>query len=336
MENQPNENGNIKKLALKILTEKTAYAFEGGGVLGAGHAGALVRLYELGGLKQIDYVVGTSVGSIISMALACGATTYYIKEKLFDLNLNRFEDGGNFISKAFRFIFSYGIHKGDELERFAEEILTDLTDNPNITFLQAYERFGTHLTITYLSSRYRRTKYADHITSPDLPIKKAVRWSSTIPFFFKASRHYNKNRELYDLLVDGGVMDNYPLHVLKEQNQSPQSILGFKLCDNNERNEYQAIKDDTIDQEVDHGLPQNIKDFSVGLLDILRHQALRYHVHKEDWKLTCKIDIGSYKTTDFTMTEDDKLWLYNSGRDAVDQHLSEIESLLISGSYPLE
>jgi len=326
------EDMNNKELALKILTEKSSFAFEGGGILGVAHTGALVRLFELGGLSAIRCVVGTSVGSIISMALACGATTHYIKQKLFDLDLTRFEDGGNFIARFLRFIFRYGIHKGNSVENFAEEILTDLTQNPDITFLEAYKRFGTHLTITYLSTRHKKTKYADHITSPDLQIKKAVRWSSTIPYFFKASRRYNQNR-LIDLIVDGGVMDNYPLHVLREQHRSPIDILGFKLCDNNEKDEYQAIKDNTVDQDIDHGIPGNIKDFSLRLLDILREQALRYHVKDSDWKLTCKIDIGKYTTTDFNITEEDKLWLYNSGRKAVDKYLLEIEDLLTRGEY---
>ena len=198
---------NNKELALKILTEKTSFVFEGGGVLGAAYAGALIRLYELGGLETVIYLVGSSVGSIIVMALACKATTYYIKQILFQLNFNRFEDGGNIISRFFRFLFRYGIHKGDQLERFAEEVLTDLTGNPDITFAEAHERFGTHLTIPYLSIRYKKTKYADHITSPNIPIKTAVRWSSSIPIFFQAARRY-RNRQLIDIILDAGVADN--------------------------------------------------------------------------------------------------------------------------------
>ena len=138
---------NNKELALKILQEKTSYAWEGGGVLGVAHAGALVRLYEFGGLNKKKFVVGSSVGSIISMALACGATSHYIKTKVLELNPNRFNDGGNIISRFFRLIFRSGLHKGDQIEVFAGEVLNDLTGNSNITFSEAYDKYGVYLTV---------------------------------------------------------------------------------------------------------------------------------------------------------------------------------------------
>jgi len=324
-----------QELALKILQEKTAYAFEGGGVLGIGHAGALVRLFELGGMAKKTHLVGTSVGSIITMALACGASSDYIQEKMVGLDLKKFEDGGNIIRKICRFIFKFGWHRGNTIEMFAEEILEDLGEDPNITFRQAYDKYGYHSTITYLSVRHKKTKYADYINTPDLPIKVAVRWSSTIPYFYKPVRYYRR-RELIDMIVDGGVMDNYPIHVLREQGCDPVNILGFKLCGTDEFNEYTAIKNETDDEDVDYGIPhRNIKKYSLTMIDILRHQALRYHVHKEDWKLTCKINIGSFTTTDFDMREQDKIWLFEEGRKAIDNYLAEIEELLDQGIYPL-
>lgn len=327
-DNHDNQMTN-KELGLKILQEKTCFCFEGGGILGYVYAGAIIRLYELGGLNSISHAVGSSVGSIASIALACEATPYYIKKKILGMNLLRFEDGGNIFSRFFRLIFRYGSHKGKEIEKFVGEILEDLTGNKDLTFSQAYERFGTHLTVTYLSTRYKKTKYADHITTPDLKIKEVARWSSTIPLFFQASRRYNKHRDLLDTISDGGIADNYPIHILKDQGCDPIKILGFKLFNTGE-NKY-----DQPDQNKDYGNPKNVIQYVLRLVEILREQALRYHVHKEDWKLTCKIDVGEYQTTDFDISEEGKLWLYNSGVKAVDDHLAEIEDLLDKGEYPL-
>lgn len=330
-----NERPN-KELALKILTEKNALVFEGGGVLGVAHAGALLRLYELGGLNTLTNVVGTSVGSLVSMGLACGATPYYIKSVIFGMNLERFKDGGCILTQLFRFIFKYGLHKGDVIEEFAGEVLKELTGNSDITFKEAYERFGTHLTITYLSTRQEKTMYADHITEPDLMIKTAARWSSTIPLFYKGARRYRYiskwRRELMDIIVDGGVGDNYPIHVLREQNCNSKYILGFKLFNDGEPNQYNG----EITTEVfDKGNVKHVVGYGWRIVDFLRAQALRYHVHKEDWKLTCKINVGNFQTTDFEISESDKIWLYNSGREAMDKHLLEIEKLLDKGKYPL-
>ena len=324
---------NNKALALEILQNKTGLVFEGGGILGICHGGALIRLYELGGLKHIEYLVGTSVGSIISTGLALGASSYYIKSKLFSMDTSRVEDGGNIFSKICRFFFKFGVNKGDYIETFIEEIINDLTGNKNITFQEAYDLTGIHLTIPYLSVKEKRTKYADYINTPILHIKTAVRWSSTMPFVFKPNRIYNKGK-LSDLILDGGILDNYPLHVLKDQECNSRNIIGFKLCDKTEMDQYKQYSDDNNGDEGNENLSTNLVDFTVDLFEILYQKLMGSHVHKDEWKLTCKIDIGKYKSTDFNLTDEDKMWLYNSGRDAVDKHLEEIEEMLNNNDYP--
>jgi len=316
------------ELALKILTEKIGYAFEGGGVLSIGHAGSLIRLYELGGLKTIKFAVGTSSGSIIAIALALGATSYYIKSKLFSIDLTRFEDGGTILSKIYRLFTKWGLNKGDYIEEFIGEILQDLTGNSEITFKEAYDITGVHLTIPYLSVKEKRTKYADHIITPNLKIKQVARWSWSIPYFFAANQKYLYNKRV-DTVIDAGILDNYPLHVLKDQDCRSRDIIGFKLYDKSELSQYKPIPEkDTKD------LPTNIFNYSKNILEILYQKLLGTHISKDEWKLTCKIDIGKYKTTDFNLSYDDKLWLFNSGYQAIDDHLKEIESLLNNSEYP--
>ena len=318
-----------RELALKILKEKTSLCFTGGGILGFAIAGAIVRLYELGGLDTVDHAVGSSVGSLIALALVCKATPYYIEDKIMNMDLNSFQDGGNIIFRAFRFLFRYGIHKGDQIEVFAGEILKDLTGNDVITLQEIHNKYNNKLTITYLSTLYKKTKYADHITDPVLQGKTIARWSSGIPLFFKGARRYTGvgcyNKRLVDIISDGGIADIYPLHILREQGCNPVKILGFKFYNNGEN----------ANEEKDYGNPKNIAEYGWRLVDVLREQALKYHVHKEDWKLTCKINVGKYKTTDFNLTREDKLWLYNSVREAMDNHLKDIEELLDRGEYPL-
>lgn len=311
-----------KNQALEILQAKDKLCFEGGGVLGYAYAGAMIRLRELGGLSlPITHAAGSSVGSITSIALAAGATPEYIKAKILNMDLTRFKDGGNLVARFFRLVFRYGSHKGDQVEEFVREILQDLLGNADITFQQLYDQTGTVLTIPYVSTRYKKTMYANHLTEPDRKIKDAARWSSTIPLFFQASR-LSKCKRLEDLLVDGGVTDNYPIHVLRDQD--PKKVLGFKLI---------SAGPKEADGVVDYGIPKHVVDYVYRLVEILREQALRYHVAAEDWKLTCKIDVGTFKTTDFDLSEEDKLWLYNSGVAAVDKHLEEIENMLREGTY---
>ncbi len=72
------EDYNYINQAKEIIKNKSAFVFEGGGVLGIAEVGALAKLKEMGLLNKIQNVVGTSVGSIIAAALGCGATVDYI------------------------------------------------------------------------------------------------------------------------------------------------------------------------------------------------------------------------------------------------------------------
>jgi predicted acylesterase/phospholipase RssA len=217
---------NNKELALKILTEKTAYVFCGGGVLGIAHVGALCRLYELGGLRNIKSVTGSSIGSVVASALACGATTDYLKSKMSNVNLNKFKDGNGLICMFFRFLFKYGLYKGDQVTLFIKEVIRDLTGDENTTFLNNYNKTGIHLTTTYLSMKQQKTLYIDHNNEPDLSIAKASKWSSTMPAFFKAEKIYKSGR-LFDCAIDGGTIDNYPLHLAREQGYKSSEIISI-------------------------------------------------------------------------------------------------------------
>jgi len=319
--------------AIKIISNKKALCFEGGGVLGVGHVGALSRLYELGGLNEITHVVGTSVGSFLAAALACGASVQYAENELFGLNLKGFKDGSKFILfNLFRFLSKWGLYEGEKIEEFGGKIMNDLTGNAEITFQEAYDKFGIRLTIVYLSCNLKKTMYADHILTPNQQIKRAIRKSSAIPAYFAAVPEKEKGK-VTQFFVDGGVTDNYPIHVLKDQGCPIDDIMGFKLCNDREFNEYKEDKGEEVD-DIDYGRPKNALDHVMRLIDIVHAQAIRYHVHKEDWKITTKINIGELSTTDFDITEEQKLWIYEEGRKAMDVHVQEVANLLSKSKYP--
>lgn len=343
MENTYNTNNttiNFITEATSILVNKTALCFEGGGVLGCAHVGALRALNDIGGLKRITHVVGTSVGSIIAAAIGCAATIDYIEPNFFNLNLNSFKDGSCCLGNLFRLISKgsekrkgYGWYKGDRIENFAGQMMKDLTGNENITFLEAYEKYKIRLTIVYFSTNYNKTRYADYKTSPSMQIKKAIRMSSAIPVFFSAvwKDRVGKSKEVF---VDGGITDNFAIHVLKDQGCTLNSILGFKLCSIVEFNEYKEDMGDDV-EEIDNGPSTNIYNHVMNMIGVVHNQALRYHVHEEDWNVTVKIDIGTYKTTDFAITQDQEKWLYNQGKLALNNHINDVAQLLKSNTYPL-
>jgi NTE family protein len=323
---------NFIEQAKEILINKSCLCFEGGGVLGIGHIGALSRLKELGGLKNISHVVGTSVGSFLAAGLACGASYEYISKIFLGLDLEKFKDQSNcFLVDIIRLFKNFGPNRGIEIKKLASQIMSDLTGDPDISFKQAFDKFGIRLTITYLSVNYERTMYADYKTQPNLMIREAILRSSTIPIFYEAVKNdrLNKGKEV---IVDGGVLDNYPIHVLFSQGCNKRKVLGFKLCSSKEKNQYKEDQGEKIEYK-DLGEPTKFMDYVTRLVGILHNQALRYHVKEDDWKLTVKINHGELQTTDFKITEEQKQWLFNEGRKGVDKHIQEVAKLLENNEY---
>ena len=115
--------------------------------------------------------------------------------------------------------------------------------------------------------------YADYLTEPNLKIKTAARWSSSIPLFYQGARRFKLNKrgckELSDIIADGGIGDNYPIHVLREQECEPRNILGFKLFNDGEPNKYNGVEEDS---DNDTGNPKHIVDYGWRIVNFLRSQ----------------------------------------------------------------
>lgn len=309
--------------ALEILKHKTSLVFEGGGALGSSVVSGLERLMELGALTEIDNVTGSSVGSILGTAVACRASLEYMKDTLYGLDFNEFQDNKGIFFKIYNLIFKKGMNSTEPIRAFADKILKDLVHDSEITFLRLFERTGIKLTITYLSLKERRTVYANYITTPNQLVREAIVKSSTIPLFYKP--YLSKNKKLKDMIYDGGVMNNYPINYPRETGENPANILGFKFVSEDEN---------PINNEITGKVPKNTVETFTYLIELIRQQALKVHVHKKDWMLSVKIAVGELKSTDFEMTEEDKQWLFKQGRIAVDNYVNELTQLLKNGEYP--
>ena len=188
---------------LNVIRNKKALVLSGGGTLGLGEIGALEKLNELG-LKLSDFtsVSGSSVGSIIAMGIACGASIDYMKEKM-NVNFKKLKNDKCVLVEACNLIKDYGLHDMSEIRNFVSGILIDLVGDKNITFKQLYDKTGVWLTVTYLSFNYGRTIFANHIYEPDSLVRETVIKSSAIPIFFEA---YFQGKEV---IGDGGILLNF-------------------------------------------------------------------------------------------------------------------------------
>lgn len=322
---------NFSEIALKIIREKTALVISGGGTNGVGEVGSLKRLEELGlDLKKIKSVSGSSVGSIISTAIACGASVEYIKNKMNSIDFKLLEDHKCFLIEGLHLLNNFGLHSMKEVDKLVSSVLIELGYDKDITFQQLYDRTNVWLTITYLSMNYKRTIFADHIYEPNSIVREAILKSSAIPMFYEA--FFEGSRANKQVAVDGGTTLNFPMIIPRLQKVNPIEILGLKFISTGDVN----VRDEGQPgiPEEDEGAPKNIVSHLTMLFDILRRQALKVHVHENDWLLSVKINVGTLSSTNFDMTEAEKEWLFQQGIDGVNKYVSDLEKHLENGIFP--
>jgi len=302
--------------------------FEGGGSLGVAHVGAVKVFKDLGILKNIKYFVGSSAGAIAAGALACGADPMQLYDILFNTDFNTFKDDSfGIVRDLSRFVNHFGWYKGDALEKWYGDVLDTLTGNRSITFAQAHKKFGTNLVITVTDVNLGKTIYLSHATHPDMMIKKAVRRSSIMPLIFRADHetlmtNIFKDDKVHAELIkhyftDGGLLNNYPIRELDGVLKHDE-IVGFRLMTT-----LQLAEIRIPELQSKPNPPSNVVDYIFMLYEILRNQALKLHVDKDDWKRTVKIDVKDMSATDFDMSNESKQFLIDQGKQAAQDFLNK-------------
>ncbi|MCL4425939.1 MAG: patatin-like phospholipase family protein [Firmicutes bacterium] len=211
-----------------MLRKKVGLALSGGGLRGGAHIGVLKTL----GKHQIpiDFIAGTSAGSIVSSLYALGFSAARIerealrlkKEDVLDdmLNLpNLFIMGLSVILDYLRWPKEklpkppLGLYKGQRLFDFfrhlSDEKTVDETRLP-IIICSADLYTGRLVLFTPKKTAYLVIEQVpDAIYLWDVPMALAVRASTSIPGVFEPLPHYDL------LLADGAIRNNLPADLLR-------------------------------------------------------------------------------------------------------------------------
>lgn len=206
--------------------------FSGGGIKAISFIGALQVAEEQG--YTFARLAGTSAGAIIASLIIAGYTSKEIEELINDIKLKSFLDPRKFVIsfpalKWIRLYWKLGLYKGDALESWLEDVLAE----------RGIRTFGDlpEGALRVVASDITKGRI---ITMPDdlsdygiLPenfsVAKAVRMSASLPYFFEPGKIYTATGKRC-LVVDGGVLSNFPIWIFQDENTKPtRPILGFQL-----------------------------------------------------------------------------------------------------------
>jgi NTE family protein len=286
--------------------------FEGGSVKAFAFIGAIRRLEELGILKEIKRVIGSSAGCIFALGIACKISSKEMEEIVSSTDFSKFKDDSyGYVFDIIRVIKHYGICKGDELYNWYSSLLLKFTGKENITFDEMYKKTGIDFVITGTNLTKSRTDYFSHKTTPTLEVRLAMRISTSIPLFFKAIELDN------DVYVDGGVLNNYPIWYFDKEGDR---TLGLKLMGVDEYKEEDTIEHDPQDTS-------NIKNYIESLINSMMYQIEKGYIRKGYWEKSIIIDTGKVSTLEFNLDQNKKNWLVKQGYNSATLYFDNLKSV---------
>lgn len=286
--------------------------FEGGGVRGIAFGGVLRFFEEHKLTENVEGWAGSSAGAIVATAIAVGYTAQEIIDILMETDFNRFKDDSwGVVFDIIRLFTQYGIYKGDTFYEWFTKLVEKKTGNGKITFRELHERTGKTLVLTGTCLNKAKTYFFNHSNPEfaDMPVALAVRISMSIPLFWKAVRLGD------DVMVDGGVLNNYPIWVFdgkyigdtdvnEEQVHCSQTI-GFKLMTSNERPDSTLYH---VDNKIDGPV-----DYAKAFIDAQLIEIERGHIRSGYWERTVCINTHEISSLMFDITAEQKEMLVHEG-----------------------
>ena len=305
--------------------------FEGGGMKGIGLAGAYAA-FEGRGFAHKG-VAGTSAGAIAAALIAAGYSSKELDQILLDLPFADFKDKGwedrlPVVGKPLSLLLSHGIYKGDF---FREWMAEKLKARGITTFGQLVDEEAE-----VSENRWRLKVIASDVTcrrmlvlpqdaghlgiEPDeMEIADAVRMSMSIPMFFEPVVHKDRDGKRH-VIVDGGMLSNFPVWLFDRQGQDPRwPTFGLLLVEPEPR---KPIGHRLQDEDY-KARPGSLLDYVKALAHTMMEAHDRLYLEKATFARTIPIPTLGVGTTEFEITPERVRALYDSGHKAASDFLDQ-------------
>ncbi len=220
-----------------LLAQKVGLVLSGGGASGLVHVGVLKALEE--DSIPIDYITGTSIGSLIGAYYACGYTPQQI-EKIVKAEFFKNVTKGDLPAK-----YDYLIKKREDYatwltfkinpkQPYLKNLPTNVINSVPIDYylMENFTGFSSfnHTNFDSLFIPFRcvaaNVEDKESVVFKSGSLSTALRASMSYPFYLRPIIVNNK------LLFDGGLYDNFPVDVMKE-NFKPDFIIGSNVGEKN-------------------------------------------------------------------------------------------------------
>jgi NTE family protein len=316
-------------MATQELEKNFDLVCEGGGVKGIGLAGAYAVLEECG--YKVQNAAGTSAGAITAALIAAGYSSAELNKVIFALDYRRFEDpsweekvGG----APLAVLTDNGMYKGDVFEQWMQGMLeqkevrtfADLPEDEGAKYGSRLQVVASDISAHELLVLPRD---ADKLgTTPDkLEVAKAVRMSMSIPVFFEPVCWDNEKTNHQHVIVDGGMLSNFPVWMFDREDGKPPRwpTFGLVLVEPDPKAPITEVL--PTPEKALRG-PRGLVQLVTSLVHTMMEAHDRQYIEKSEYARTIPIPTLGVRTTEFEITPERTQALYNSGRKAAEEFLA--------------
>ena len=309
--------------------------FEGGGVKGIGLAGALQTLEERAYIPQ--NVAGTSAGAISAALLAAGYSADELREIIMALDYRQFQDEAwedkvPLIDRSLSLLLDLGLYEGERFYEWMKEMLEakgvrtfadlvhpEYADDPR--FRSKLQVIASDVTTHELLVLPRDAEKLG-IEPDDLDVALAVRMSMSIPIFFEPVRFEGPKADRTHVIVDGGMLSNFPVWLFDCEDGEPPEWPTFGLLLVEPKPSVPIGARLPAPKMAGSG-PGAVIDYVKALAQTMMEAHDRLYIEQSSFARTIAIPTLGVGTTEFDLPRERAVALYDSGRWAAEKFLDD-------------
>ena len=298
--------------------------FEAAGIRGIAYCGAIKEMESRQLLNNVEKVAGTSSGAIMALAVSLGYSGAEIENLIGNTNFKKFNDGNFlFVGGISRVKKYFGWYKGKKLEKWLGEMIEHKTGNADITFDQLHQKGFKDLYVMGTCLNKQRSVICSYATYPKMKVRDSIRISTAIPLYFEAVFMdssgnvftHPKEKQGLDVMVDGGFLENFPIHIF-DLKTTDSCTIGFRIDPDAQ------IKNDRENQILAEMPTDNFKEYMLAFYNIVIENLNRQQLTKADWQRTVSISDGDISPKIRKLSKEEISKLIENGRNAVKNYLN--------------
>jgi NTE family protein len=232
--------------------------------------------------------------------------------------------------QLFSFVECGGLFAGDAFLAWITEKLAAKGIAATDTMKTFFTKKQVDLSVVTSDTTDGEMLVINHRTAPDVPLAWAVRMSMSIPFVWRevvwqeAWGQYQGRRKAGNVMVDGGVLSNFPIRLIAE---SVPDIMGD--TDPNAALNLGLLLDEQLPKDpigtkpapsATSGEPLGVVNRVSRLIDTMMGAADNDEIRKRSAEI-CRLPVKGVGTTEFNMDDRKLQSLIQGGHDAVVAHL---------------